>query len=60
MDVTDGRAAGGLMLYSGDCVVLFYGAAGGYSYTRIGKVADATGLASALRKSSIMVIFEKL
>ncbi len=53
-------AAGDLMLYSGDCVVLFYGAAGGYSYTRIGKVADATGLASALGKSSIMVKFEKL
>lgn len=53
-------AAGDLMLYGGDCIVLFYGAAGGYSYTRIGKVADATGLASALGKSSIMVKFEKL
>ena len=53
-------AAGDLMLYSGDCIVLFYGAAGGYSYTRIGKVADVTGLASALGKSSIMVKFEKL
>ena len=53
-------AAGDLMLYGGDCIVLFYGAAGGYSYTRIGKVADVTGLASALGKSSIMVKFEKL
>ncbi len=53
-------AAGDLMLYSGDCVVLFYGTAGGYSYTRIGKIADVSGLASALGKSSIMVKFEKL
>ena len=52
-------AAGDLMLYSGDCVVLFYGAAGGYSYTRIGKIADVSGLASALGGGNISVKFEK-
>lgn len=34
---------GDLMLYSGNCLVLFYCAAGGYSYTRVGKIADTTG-----------------
>ena len=40
--------AGDIMLYSGDCVVLFYGPAGGYNYTRIGKIEDITGLADVL------------
>ena len=47
------------MLYSGDCVVLFYGTAGGYSYTRIGKIADVSGLAAALGTGSVSVKFEK-
>ena len=51
--------AGDLMLYSGDCIVLFYGSAGGYNYTRIGKVADVNGLADALGNSGITVKFEK-
>ena len=51
--------AGDLMLYSGDCIVLFYGTAGGYSYTRIGKIADVTGLADSLGKGSVSVRFEK-
>ena len=51
--------AGDLMLYSGDCIVLFYGSAGGYNYTRIGKVADVAGLADALGNSGITVKFEK-
>ena len=51
--------AGDLMLYSGDCIVLFYGTAGGYSYTRIGKIADVTGLADSLGKGSVSVKFEK-
>lgn len=55
----DSIVAGDLMLYSGDCVVLFYGNAGGYSYTRIGRITDATGLATALGKGSASVKFEK-
>ena len=51
--------AGDLMLYSGNCIVLFYGPAGGYSYTRIGKVQDVTGLAAALGSGSVAVKFEK-
>jgi hypothetical protein len=51
--------AGDLMLYSGDCIVLFYGSAGGYNYTRIGKVADVAGLADALGNGSVNVKFEK-
>ncbi len=52
-------AAGDLMLYSGNCIVLFYGAAGGYSYTRIGKLSGVTGLAAALGTGSVSVKFEK-
>ena len=52
-------AAGDLMLYSGNCIVLFYGSAGGYSYTRIGHITDTNGLSSALGKSSVKVVFEK-
>ena len=52
--------AGDLMLYSGSCVVLFYGSAGGYSYTRIGKVTDSAGLAQALGSAGVSVTFEKL
>ena len=52
-------AAGDLMLYSGNCIVVFYGAAGGYSYTRIGKLSGVTGLAAALGTGSVSVKFEK-
>lgn len=52
-------AAGDLMLYSGNCIVVFYGPAGGYKYTRIGKIADVTGLADALGAGSVSVKFEK-
>ena len=55
----DSIAAGDLMLYSGNCIVLFYGPAGGYNYTRIGKVSDASGLAGALGGGSVSVKFEK-
>jgi flavodoxin len=55
----DSITAGDLMLYSGDCIVLFYGSAGGYSYTRIGKIVDVTGLAGSLGKGSVSVKFEK-
>ena len=55
----DSIVAGDLMLYSGDCIVLFYGNAGGYSYTRIGKIADTAGLSNALGKGNVTVKFEK-
>lgn len=55
----DSIAAGDLMLYSGNCIVVFYGPAGGYNYTRIGKIADVTGLADALGAGSVSVKFEK-
>lgn len=47
--------AGDLMLYSGDCIVLFYGPAGGYSYTRIGKLRSTAGLAEAAGRGSVTV-----
>ena len=51
-------AAGDLMLYSGNCIVLFYGPAGGYSYTRIGRLSSVDGLAAALGRGSVKVTFE--
>ena len=53
-------AAGDLMLYSGNCVVLFYGSAGGYSYTRIGKLTSTAGLKDALGSGPVTVTFSKL
>ncbi|MBP5218240.1 MAG: NAD(P)H-dependent oxidoreductase [Bacteroidales bacterium] len=55
----DRLEAGDLMLYSGNCIVLFYGAAGGYSYTRIGKITDTAGLASSLGSGNVSVKFER-
>ena len=52
-------AAGDLMLYSGNCIVLFYGPAGGFSYTRIGKLTDTEGLKEALGTGSVEVTFTK-
>ena len=51
--------AGDLMLYGSNCVVLFYGAAGGYPYTRIGRLTSTAGLASALGTGSASVTFDK-
>lgn len=56
----DSIAAGDLMLYSGNCIVLFYGSAGGFNYCRIGKIADVSGLADALGKGNVSVKFDKL
>ena len=51
--------AGDLMLYGSNCLVLFYGSAGGYSYTRIGKLVSTVGLAAAVGFGSAVVTFEK-
>ena len=50
--------AGDLMLYGNTCIVLFYGKAGGYSYTRLGKLKQTDGLASAVGRGSVSVTFE--
>ena len=55
----DSIAAGDLMLYSGNGVVLFYGSAGGNSYTRIGKLSSTDGLKEALGTGNISVTFAK-
>ena len=51
--------AGDLMLYGSNCVVLFYGAAGGYSYTRIGRLTSTAGLVSAVGNGSASVTFDR-
>ena len=53
----DAIDAGDLMLYSGNCVVLFYGSAGGYNYTRIGKLDSTDGLAAAVGSGNVSVTF---
>jgi hypothetical protein len=50
---------GDLMLYGSNCLVLFYGAAGGYSYTRVGRFLSTDGLADALGPGTATVTFEK-
>lgn len=52
--------AGDLMLYGSSCVVLFYGRAGGYSYTRIGRLVQPAGLAEAVGSGAVSVMFEKM
>ena len=50
--------AGDLMLFGNDCVVLFYkGFKTGYSYTRIGRLNDASGVASTVGRGSVTVKF---
>ena len=55
----DSIVAGDLMLYSGNCVVLFYGSAGGYNYTRIGRLTSTDGLKEALGAGSVRITFAK-
>lgn len=50
--------AGDIMLYGNDCIVLFYESFDtSYSYTRIGRIEDAEGLAAAAGGGSAEVAF---
>jgi hypothetical protein len=51
--------SGDLMMYGSRTLVLFYkGLSTSYSYTKIGKIDDVTGLATALGSGDINVTFE--
>ena len=49
---------GDLMLWNGNCVVLFYKTfSSGYSYTPLGKLDDPAGLAAAVGGGGVQVTF---
>ena len=51
-------AAGDLMLYGNDCLVLFYETfRSDYSYTKIGHISNVNGLKDALGRGSIKIAF---
>lgn len=53
-------AAGDLMLYRGDCLVLFYeGFSTSYRYTPLGALDDPAGLAAAVGGGDVRVSFER-
>lgn len=50
--------AGDVMLYGSSCIVIFYESfSTAYSYTRIGKLDDAEGLAETLGSGGVTVAF---
>ncbi|MCH5191486.1 MAG: hypothetical protein J1F23_04910 [Oscillospiraceae bacterium] len=52
--------AGDIMLYGNNCLVLFYESfSTSYSYTSLGHIDDANGLAAALGNGSVQVTFQK-
>ncbi len=51
--------SGDLMLYGDNCLVLFYENFNtSYSYTRLGKIENVTGLVAALGSGNVIVKFE--
>ena len=48
---------GDLMIYGNSCVVLFYDNAGGYSYTRLGRLTSTNGLVDAVGSGNVSVTF---
>lgn len=52
--------AGDIMLYGNNCIVLFYESfSTSYSYTKIGKIEDVSGLQQAVGSGSVTVNFRK-